>query len=138
MSTPLIPDSIIEQLTSEQVVFSHILQFMRKQGEPAFGGLHCLYRVSKDDKMLACAAGACIPDSRMSSEDVERFKYKGINNLISNFEAYMYLKPFKALLEQCQLAHDLARFDENFIFVFEQEMQRIADKFNLQFSVDTP
>lgn len=47
---------------TNQEYFDATVAGLRAQGEPAFDGYSCKYRLTKGDKTLKCAAGLHIPD----------------------------------------------------------------------------
>jgi hypothetical protein len=55
---------------TQQEIFDTIVTGLARQGEPAYSAdqYRCFYRLKKGDRVLKCAAGMLIPDSRYSND----------------------------------------------------------------------
>ena len=137
-------------MKTQQEVFNYVVDFMRKQGKPASGGI-CVYLT---DAGLMCAVGCMLPkDVAMKHANAG-----SINGIVSDVrgggeslqelpqalwaflggepaplrEVLDGLRDWMPLLTSLQLAHDDASTASNFLRSFLSGCKEIAVKYGLE------
>jgi hypothetical protein len=114
------------QPVEAQELYDYIVEAIVKQGRPSVGDNdRCLYRGPDG---LKCAYGHVHPDS-MYSEDMEN---TGVLQLRLKGRLPKSLVPHVDLISYLQDAHDAASRWADFLRIFMQEADRLANRFNLK------
>ena len=122
------------KVMSEQGIFNFVWRFMEKQGEPSKADGQCRYRVRRDGRMLACAAGCLLSDAEANSLPQARW------DLFDARQQPLRFLPFNDLIQQLQNAHDSAAAPyepANFVKRFQIRARQVAKEFGLTVPTDT-
>ena len=115
----------------EQEFFNAALFGIRKQGRASMAPEgRCFYRSPDGCK---CAAGHIITDAEYH-RDMDEGEVGSFGPLFVNQFKLNRLKDYVAFIRDLQGAHDMASCTRNFMVAFEDNMLRLARRYNLTYS----
>lgn len=113
---------------TKQEIFDTVVTHLRKQGEKSISDStrSCRYRMKKNGRNLACAAGCLIPDE-CYQESMEGTTIR--HTLVKNIFTQIVGDDNIELLYDLQIAHD-----QNDVSMWEQRLAGVADEYHLTFT----